>query len=126
MEVRYLGFNQQNNARLYRFDVFVQGRPVRHLTVTTDLALFQTHHVGIQEGPALSASKLTADLERNFDGVHELTDDDLRSHANARRRAEAERAEMRKSVRHRSPSSEREEVAPHWRHFGLGKPPGED
>jgi hypothetical protein len=121
MEVRYLGFSQQRNARAYRFDVIVKGQPVRHFTVTADLALFRTHDVGIQEGPSLSANKLTADLEKNFDGMHELTGDDLRVHADGRRRAEAERAGMRSAVRHRPPASAA--ASPHWRHFGLGKPP---
>jgi hypothetical protein len=125
LELRYLGFNQQKNARSYRFDVVVKGQPVRHSTVTADLSLFRTHHVGIQEGPALCASKLTADLERDFDGVHELTDDDLRSHADARSRAEAERAEMRNAGRHRPPASARAEDRSPWRHFGPGKPPGD-
>jgi hypothetical protein len=97
VEVRYLGFDQQQNARSYRFDVIEKGQPARRFTVNADLTLFLTHHVGIQEGPTLSASKLAADLERNFDGPHELTSEDLRSHANARTLAEAQRAEMRRS-----------------------------
>jgi len=124
MEVRYLGFDQQQNAREYRFDVIEKGRPTRRFTVTVNLALFLTHRIGIQEGPALSANKLTADLERNFDGVHELTEDDLRSHVNARSRAEAERAEMRNAVRHPPPSPARAEATSNWRHFNLGKPSG--
>jgi len=124
LEVRYVGFDQQKNARSYRFDVIVKGQPIRHFTVTADLALFRTHDVGIQEGPALSASKLTADLERNFDGAHELTQDDLRSYADARSRAQAERSEMRNAARHRPPASARAEERSPWRHFGPGKPPG--
>jgi len=116
MEVRYLGFEQQQNARLYQFDVVEKGQPARRFTVTADLSLFLTHRVGIQEGPALSASKLAADLERNFDGVHELTAEDLRAHANARSLAEAQRAEMRKPPRRRpSPAGERSP----WRNSGV-------
>jgi len=118
MEVRYLGFDQQRNARVYRFDVLEKGLPSRHFIVTADLALFLAHHVGIQEGPTLSASKLAADLEKNFDGAHELTGEDLRSHVNARSLAEAQRAEGRKAARRRPTPSVAAERSP-WRGFGL-------
>ncbi len=42
MEVRYLGFEQQLNARAYRFDVIEKGQPARRFIVTADLALFLT------------------------------------------------------------------------------------
>jgi hypothetical protein len=116
MEVRYLGFEQQQNSRSYQFDVVEKGQPARRFIVTADLSLFLIHRVGIQEGPALSASKLAADLERNFDGVHELTAEDLRAHANARSLAEAQLAEKRKSFRRRpSPAGEQSP----WRNFGV-------
>jgi hypothetical protein len=119
MEVRYLGFEQQQNARAYRFDVLEKGQPNRHFTVTADLTLFLQYHVGIQEGPTLSASKLAADLESNSDGAHELTGDDLRSHVNARALAEAQRAEARKTPRRRpAPPAPVEQRSP-WRPYGL-------
>ncbi len=99
MEVRYMGFEQMRNARSYRFDVVEKGQPARHFTVTTDLSLFHTHGVGIQEGPALSASKLTADLENNAAGAHELTTEDLLSYVNARAAETARRIEKRKAPR---------------------------
>lgn len=98
MELRYLGFEQQSNARCYSFHVIEKGQPTRQFRVTADLSLFLQHHVAIQEGPKLSANKLAADLERAFDGTHELTEDDLRSHVNARSLLEAEQA-LRKSKR---------------------------
>jgi hypothetical protein len=108
VELRYLGFDQQQNTRSYRFDVIKKGQPARRFTVNADLALFRTHRVGIQEGPTLSAIKLAADLERDIDGVHELTAEDLRSHANTLTLAEARRAEMRRPFRRRpSPPEER-------------------
>jgi hypothetical protein len=96
MEVRYLGFEQQQNARSYQFDVVDKGEPSRRFIVTADLSLFHTHGVGIQEGPSLCADKLVADLERNFAGAHELTAEDLLAYVNARLLAEAKRAEARK------------------------------
>jgi hypothetical protein len=101
MEVRYLGFEQQQNARAYRFDVVEKGQPARRFIVTADLSLFHTLGVVIQEGPTLSASKLMADLEKDFAGVHELTAQDLRAYVSARSMADAKRAEARKAPRRR-------------------------
>ena len=95
MQVRYLGFDQQQNARSYRFEVTEEGQPTKRFTVNADMALFLAHRVSIQEGPTLAASKLAAGLDSNFDGVYELTSEDLRSHVNARLIAEALRAERR-------------------------------
>lgn len=121
MEVRYMGFEHQRNARAYRFDVIEKGQPARHFIVTADLAHFLTHRVAIQNGPTLSANKLLADLARNLDGAHELTGDDLRAYADARTLTEAQRAEMRKTQRRRAAPSEPESERPTstWRHFGL-------
>ena len=105
MEVRYLGFEQQQSARSYRFDVVEKGEPAKRFIVTADLSLFHTHGVGIQEGPALSASKLVSDLESDFAGAHELTAEDLLSYVNARSLAEAKR-EMRRAPRRSSPAPE--------------------
>jgi hypothetical protein len=107
MEVRYLGFEQQQSARSYRFDVVEKGQPIKHFIVTADLSLFHTHRAGIQEGPALSASKLVADLARDFAGAHELTAVDLLSYVSARSLSEAERVERRKATRRPSAAQER-------------------
>ena len=107
MQVRYLGFAQQQSARSYRFDVVEKGRPTKGFIVTADLSLFHTHRVGIQEGPALSASKLVADLARDFAGAHELTAEDLLSYVNARSLWEAERMKRRKAPRRPSAAQER-------------------
>jgi hypothetical protein len=63
MQVRYLGFDQQQIARSYRFEVTEEGQPTRRFTVKADFALFLAQRVSIQEGPTLAASKLAADLE---------------------------------------------------------------
>jgi hypothetical protein len=106
MEVRYLGFEQQQSARPYQFDVVEKGQPAKRFIITADLSLFQNHRVGIQEGPALSASKLVADLESDFAGAHELTAEDLLSYVNARSLTEAKK-EMRRAPRRSSPAPER-------------------
>ncbi len=50
----------------------------------------------------LSGNKLTADLARGWEGDHELTAADVRAYAQAKALADAERASVRKSPRHRS------------------------
>jgi hypothetical protein len=102
MELRYLGFDQLQNARAYRFDAIAKGEATRQFVVTVDLALFRTHRVGIQEGPSLCAHKLTADLEGSPQDSHELTTEDLRAYAEARANAEARKIELRKSGLRRS------------------------
>ena len=97
MEVRYMGFDQQNDRRAYRFDVHDKGQLTRQFVVTADIGLFHAHHVGLQEGPGLCARKLTADLEGAVDGDHTLTTDDLRLHVAAREAAEAKRIETRQN-----------------------------
>jgi hypothetical protein len=103
-----MGFEQRKNARVFQFHVAEKGQPLRRFLVTADLGLFLAHRVAIQEGPTLSASKLLADLGKNFEGAHELTGDDLREYANAAILAKAQRAEMRKPPRRRqTPPSEK-------------------
>jgi hypothetical protein len=90
-----------------------EGLPTRRFTVNADLALFVAQRVSIQEGPTLAANKLAADIDTNFDGVYELTSEDLRSHVNAQLLVEALRRENRKPHRRRtSPPHERSP----WRH----------
>jgi hypothetical protein len=119
VEIRYLGFDQRENSRVYRFDVRTDGRLTRQVSITADMAIFRNHSVGIQEGPVLSGHKLTADLERGWEGDHELTAADVHAHAAAKAIADAERASARKTPR-RKPgvTAETQQKSP-WRHFGL-------
>ena len=95
MELRYMGFEQTQNTRCYQFDRMIKGEPTVRLTITADLALFLAHHVQIQEGPALCAGKLAADLAHSQTHSHQLTNDDLFAHSQARRIAEALKSESR-------------------------------
>lgn len=102
MELRYMGFDQTQNTRCYRFDRLVRGEPTIRLTITADLALFLEHGVRIQEGPALCADKLAADLALSRMGQHQLTNEDLIAHFQARTRAEALKSEARGKRRERA------------------------
>ena len=105
MEIRYLGFDQRQNSRVYRFDVRVDGRLTKQVSVTADIGIFRNHSVGIQEGPVLSGNKLTADLQRGWEGEHELTAADVRAYADAKTLADAQRAGNRKAP-HRRPGAQ--------------------
>ena len=119
MEIRYVGFDQTQNSRVYRFDVRAAGGTTKEVLITADMAVFRNHRVGIQEGPVLSAKKLSTDLERGWEGDHELTDDDVRAYADAKALAEAKRADTRKAC-HRRPgvAAETQQKSP-WRNFGI-------
>jgi hypothetical protein len=119
VEIRYLGFDQRENSRVYRFDVHTGGRPMKEVSVTADMVVFRAHRVGIQEGPILCGNKLTADLERGWDGEHELTIADVRAHADAKALADAERAGTRKSPRRRSAVPAEIQAKSAWHNFGM-------
>lgn len=97
MELRYMGFDQLRSARAFRFDVVSKGAATTQAIVTADMALFLQFHIGIQDGPALCAGKLTADLESAIEGDHILTEDDLRAYSAARASAEEKRLEARRN-----------------------------
>jgi hypothetical protein len=119
VEIRYLGFEQSQNSRVYRFEVRTDGRLTEKLSVTASMAAFRSNNVGIQEGPLLSGNKLTADLERGWLGEHELTSADVRAHADAKALADAQRAGARKAPRRRSGvPAETQQKSP-WRNFGV-------
>jgi hypothetical protein len=118
VEIRYLGFDQRQNSRVYRFDVRSDGQLTKQVSVTADMVVFRNHSVGIQEGPILSGNKLTADLEQGVEGEHELTAADVRAYADAKALADAQRAAARKAPRRRlEVPAETQQKSP-WRNFG--------
>jgi hypothetical protein len=105
MELRYMGFDQTQNTRSYKFDGVANGQPTAHFVVTADLALFLAHRIGIQEGPTLCAHKLTSAPDPATGTSIVLTNDDLRAHASARSMAEARKTEARRmGPRRRTPA----------------------
>ena len=119
MEIRYLGFDQRQNSRVYRFDVRMDGQLTKEVSIAADISIFRDYSVGIQEGPSLSGNKLTADLERGWEGDHELTAADVRAYADAKALADAQRARTRKAP-HRRPGvqAETQQKSP-WRNLGI-------
>ena len=102
MELRYMGFDQHDNTRSYKFDGLEKGQPAVRLVVTADLSLFLKHHINIQEGPNLCARKLSTHSARLAPHDYQLTEEDLLAIATARADAQAHKAELRrKANRHR-------------------------
>jgi len=118
VEIRYLGFDQSQNSRIYRFDVHTADRLTKQVSVTADLAVFRNHSVGIQEGPQLCGHKLTADLERGWEGEHELTAADVRAYAEAKALADAQRDAHKSPRRRPAVLAETQKKSP-WRNFGI-------
>ncbi len=118
MEIRYLGFDQRQNSRVYRFNVRSDGGLTKQVSVVADMAVFRNHSVGIQEGPLLTGNKLTADLERGWEGEHELTAADVRAWADAKALADSQRAAARKTPRRPGVPAEAQQKSP-WRNFGI-------
>ncbi len=105
-QLRYMGFDQAQNVRLYHFDSIAKGQPVGHFVVSADLMLFQKHHVGIQEGPSLCMHRLATDLEGLSASRHQLTDNDLRDFVSARSVAQARKTGPRNFKRSQKTAAE--------------------
>lgn len=118
VEIRYLGFDQRQNARVYRFDVRT-GQLSKQVSITADMAVFRHHSVGFQEGPSLCGTKLTADLERGWEGEHELTAADVQAFADNKSLADAQRAGARKAPRRRPAVQPETHQKSPWRNFGI-------
>jgi hypothetical protein len=115
MELRYLGFAQQQKLRAYSFDCVAKGEPTRHFVITADLALFLAHRVGIQEGPGLCARKVATELVESSGGTHELTGADLRAHVAARTLAAAKKPGPPRFVRRKPAAEAAAQSASPWR-----------
>jgi hypothetical protein len=115
MELRYMGFDQAREKRVYKFDCTEKGTLTTKLEIAVAMDLFLKHHVNIQEGPSLCARKLTADLQTSYQGDHELTEEDLQAYTADRAAADARRAESRKPGPRRKKPDPGQAVSPWWR-----------
>ena len=119
VEIRYVGFEQRQNSRVYRFDVHTDERVTKQVSVMADIAVFRSHGVGIQEGPFLSGNKLIADLKRGWEGEHELTSADVRAYADAKALDGVQRAGTRKAPGRRPGVQPEAQQNTPWRNFRL-------
>jgi cold shock CspA family protein len=101
--VRYLGFDQTGNIRAYKFERLSPGGERQTATVSTDLALFLTHNVGLQDGPALCLRLVTAELDAadsdsQLPFQRLLTDADMLAHLASRPVAEKRSRSVRANL----------------------------
>jgi cold shock CspA family protein len=75
--LQYMGFEQTGSTRAFRFRRVVRGEETREFVVSAELALFGKHHVGLQEGPALSLRLLSEGPDTSASA---LTDEDMLAH----------------------------------------------
>ena len=80
--VRYVGFDQANAVRTFKFERTFPGEAAELFRVTTDLALFAKHQITFQEGPALCLRLLTVELEIPGSPLpqRDLTEEDILTH----------------------------------------------
>jgi hypothetical protein len=98
--------------------VRTEARVKKQVSVAAYIAIFRNHSVGIEEGPFLSANKLTAGLKRGWEGEHELPAADVRAFADATALADTQRAKARKAPRRPGAPAETQQKSP-WRNFGI-------
>jgi len=113
MELRYRGFDQAQNTRVYEFDCRAEDKSTTRFAVSVDMALFLRHHVGIQEGPTLCAQKLTTDFEAQHRDEHKLTNADLLAYVAERTATKARKAESR-GASHRGRKPEPRQAPVPW------------
>lgn len=101
-DLRYAGFDQEDNLRVYRFDAISFGHSVRYC-VTVDMTLLLKHQIGIQEAPALCLRKLATALESaSGSGRHRLDESDLEAFVSSRAAA-LQRKKPKQAPRRGSP-----------------------
>jgi hypothetical protein len=103
VEFRYAGFEQNHNVRVYKFEYVPEKASVARFVVSVNMELFLKHGITIQEGPTLCARKLSANIEAQYEGEHELTNDDMLAFVADRANKLAIRAESRRSAFQRRP-----------------------
>ena len=83
---RYMGFDQANAVRTFRFERTFVGEAAELFTVSMDLALFAKYHITLQEGPGLCSRLLTLELDVAGVPVFEraLTERDILAHVASR------------------------------------------
>jgi cold shock CspA family protein len=91
--IRYVGFEQTGNIRLYKFERQVPREEAVSAIVSADMALFLKHKIGIQDGPMLCLRLVVAEIEgtnASEDAPYRrsLTDHDMLCHLAARRAPE--------------------------------------
>ena len=75
--LRYVGFEQAEGIRSYKFERTPPGEEMKTVVVTTDMALFTRHRVLLQEGPGLCLRLLETESAKGRESRFALTENDL-------------------------------------------------
>jgi cold shock CspA family protein len=80
--LRYAGFDQVDDARLYLFQHIVPGEKKKLFVVSAKMSLFVKYHIRIQDGPPLCLYVLALEMDTLEPSPgeilrHELTDQDV-------------------------------------------------
>jgi hypothetical protein len=75
--VRYVGFDQAESIRSYKFERTPPGEEMKTVIVTTDIALFTRYRVLLQEGPGLCLRLLETESAKRCESRFALTENDL-------------------------------------------------
>src|SRR5712692_4012589 len=99
--LRYSGFDQVQNTRLYLFLSFVPGEKKKLIVVSAEMSLFVKHHVRIQDGPALCLRILKLemyplDLPQKELSRRVVTDEDMSAYVASRPKPEPARGKREK------------------------------
>lgn len=94
-QLRYMGFEQTDGVRCYRFERSLTGEATRTIVLTIDVKLFVKYRIGMQEGPTLCLKLLAGPLIGISD--HKvITDEDMQAFLASRPAAGPSRAFRRK------------------------------
>jgi hypothetical protein len=99
--LRYSGFDQVQNTRLYLFQSFVPGEKKKLIVVSAEMSLFVKHQVRIQDGPALCLRILKLemhplDLPQKEPTRRVVTDEDMSAYVAARPKPEPAKGKREK------------------------------
>jgi cold shock CspA family protein len=75
--LRYVGFDQAEGIRSYKFECTPPEEEMKTVVVTTDIALFIRHRVPLQEGPGLCLRLLETESAKSRESRFALTENDL-------------------------------------------------
>jgi cold shock CspA family protein len=82
--LRYVGFEQTEGMRSYKFERTPPGENMKTVVVTTDMAIFTQHRVLLQDGPALCLRLLETESASDDRYRFALTETDLITFLEAR------------------------------------------
>lgn len=99
--LRYSGFDQVQNTRLYLFQSFVPGEKKKLIVVSAEMSLFVKHQVRIQDGPALCLHILKLetrplDLQEKELSRRVITDEDISAYIAAHPKPEPAKGKREK------------------------------